>query len=315
VKKTLKIIFVISILYWLFKSGRMDFAPIMQIPAIVKNVIISVLLLLVNIIFLTLRLKSLYEHQFNTGIAFKKMLNVIWVGQFFSNLLPGNISGDLVKGNSLKKHNSEHKVSSIADLMITDRIVALFSILMMSSVVCLFQMSQLLSMHQSFRLIIAFNIFMAATLAIVIFMPRLRLRIHDFIKERASFIPFVSILKFVNFKREIILKSVSFAIVSQVLSILSMWQLLNAVPGVSFSLSFAFTIFPIAIIVSSLPVGISGLGLGNLLYSNLFMFIGIENGASLFNLQFIVVMFINLLGGVFYLFDDIDRRGVNHVQN
>jgi hypothetical protein len=63
----------------------------------------------------------------------------------------------------------------------------------------------------------------------------------------------------------------------------------------------AIAFLPLGLMALALPVAPSGLGVGHAIFQKLFEFSGIENGASLFNIYFIVTLSVNLLGVIPYL--------------
>ena len=52
----------------------------------------------------------------------------------------------------------------------------------------------------------------------------------------------------------------------------------------------------------AIPISPAGLGVGHAIFDILFRYFSVDNGASLFNLFFIVTIFLHLLGGIPYIF-------------
>ena len=64
---------------------------------------------------------------------------------------------------------------------------------------------------------------------------------------------------------------------------------------------FAFTFIPLGFVAIALPVAPAGMGVGHAIFGTLFSYFNIDNGASLFNLYFVAMVMINLLGVIPYL--------------
>lgn len=86
------------------------------------------------------------------------------------------------------------------------------------------------------------------------------------------------------------------SVFSQFLNILAFWIVSSPFYGKELALSEAFTFIPIGLITIAIPISPSGLGVGHLVFDKLFQFVGIPGGASLFNLFFVCIVFVNLLG-------------------
>jgi len=63
----------------------------------------------------------------------------------------------------------------------------------------------------------------------------------------------------------------------------------------------ALAFIPIGLMTLALPVAPSGLGVGHAIFQKLFELSAITNGASLFNLYFVVCLVVNIFGVIPYL--------------
>ena len=68
------------------------------------------------------------------------------------------------------------------------------------------------------------------------------------------------------------------------------------------SLGKAFTFIPLGLIATAVPISPAGMGVGHAIFGTLFGYYGITGGASLFNLYFLAIVSVNLLGVFPYLF-------------
>ena len=71
--------------------------------------------------------------------------------------------------------------------------------------------------------------------------------------------------------------------------------------GGGFPLQHAVSLIPIGLISIAIPIAPSGMGVGHAVFDTLFGYIGVTNGADLFNIYFILVLTVNLMGAIPYL--------------
>ena len=67
------------------------------------------------------------------------------------------------------------------------------------------------------------------------------------------------------------------------------------------SLATQFFIMPIGLIVVALPIAPGGVGVGHLAFGELYRYVGISEGADIFNLFIIIQLAVYLLGVIPYL--------------
>jgi hypothetical protein len=90
-------------------------------------------------------------------------------------------------------------------------------------------------------------------------------------------------------------------LIVQFMGVLVFWSLIH--PFVENRMDFvqALAFIPLGLMTLALPVAPSGLGVGHAIFQKLFEFSGIDNGASLFNLYFVVTLAVNVLGVIPYM--------------
>ena len=72
-------------------------------------------------------------------------------------------------------------------------------------------------------------------------------------------------------------------------------------PGQVSDLMGLVAITPLALMITTLPISPGGLGVGHLAFAQLYLTVGIDNGADVFNTVFIGTICMNLLGLIPYL--------------
>ena len=91
------------------------------------------------------------------------------------------------------------------------------------------------------------------------------------------------------------------SILVQTITAITFWFIVSPFIAQEFPIQQAMTILPIGMIIISLPIAPAGLGVGHAAFHSLFGYFGIDNGASLFNIYFILVLITNLTGVIQYI--------------
>jgi glycosyltransferase 2 family protein len=94
---TLKVAIVGGLIVWLISSGKLDFKLLIQLQHYPFSVLLATILTLVNICFVSMRWRKILDARSKISLPLDGMIKVSWIGQFFSSVLPGSVSGDLVK--------------------------------------------------------------------------------------------------------------------------------------------------------------------------------------------------------------------------
>jgi uncharacterized membrane protein YbhN (UPF0104 family) len=100
-----------------------------------------------------------------------------------------------------------------------------------------------------------------------------------------------------------LIKCLGLSVVSQFFGILAFWVVSSPFYQVKIPLSYTFSFIPIGLIATAIPISPGGLGVGHVLFANLFMLVGIDNGASLFNLFYLTAFLHNFSGIIPYLYN------------
>jgi len=137
-----KISLVMAVLYFLVKTDHLHIEKLLllfQKPSLFLSLLLLVAFLMVgpSVIRWWLLLKAI-----GYRISLGRVMNITWIGIFFTTFIPGAISGDVVKGVYLYKNGPPKPRSQILATLLIDRVIGLFAILLLSSVSLLVGMSQ-----------------------------------------------------------------------------------------------------------------------------------------------------------------------------
>ncbi len=307
----LKYIFAASLVSYIYYKGYIDLSLVNQIISHKLILFTSLVILIFNNILLSFRWKFLLNLKASTKLSNIKIIKVTWIGLFFNSVLPGSVTGDLIKVFYSTVLDKKFSKKFIIASTLVDRAIGLVGILLLIGLFTIIDSS--LALHSS---LIYFNIILficSILFFITIFLPII---IQKKIITLLTKTPFIGEF-LVNACNEIwyfgkkpllVIKCLLMSMATQALNVFVFWILCQPFIDVAFPLSQAFILVPIGLIVLSIPITPGGIGVGHMVFEFLFLKFGITGGASLFNIYFLVVMFVNLLGIIPYLLERADLK-------
>ena len=245
------------------------------------------------------RWRLLIPHSLET----KKLFSLYMIGSFFNTCMPGIIGGDAVKAyylhNELKLSESQKKANELPHSTIAiasvfmDRYVGLFSLMVIGMIALPFTMKYLTDMRLKWFLPVVFAALLSGSAVI------LKYRIGKGIKFLSAIYDY---FRLYSLKRGLLFKAFLYSLVIQFTGIFSIYGLSL---GLSMNISFlSFLIFvPIIVLISTIPVSISGIGIREGAFVLLLGQIGVSSAAavSLSLLWFLSFVFASMLGLLEYL--------------
>jgi len=308
-KTFLKFSFAGLLCYWLFKNGKLDFNLLTQAFHLGHLWVWAVILLVSRLIFCPQRFKILLDSKSKTPVPYLKVFAFDAIGNLFSVILPGAAAGDVVRFFYYKKVSTDVTSGMIAAFLTIDRLIGLMGLMGLAIVVTLINFQSFNLLTPQLMSLFIMNAVVFFTLCIVMFFifskwfPKRKIEnilsryFNRWPKTLSALIDILHIeLSFIDFIKCFIL-----SVLNQIFVISGFWLLISPFIPETTSFLKVFTILPIGFIGSSLPITPAGLGVGHVLFDNLFRLIQIENGASLFNIYFVVNIFVCLLGLIPYL--------------
>jgi uncharacterized protein (TIRG00374 family) len=265
-----------------------------------------------------------------TDVTLTETLRFTWIGVFFNTVVPGATGGDLIKALYIMKRCPGHRVQVLVSVIV-DRVLGLASLALMGAIVVLFALERFGQIAIAIWSVIA----AVGLLGVVAFSRRLRQLVR--LKPLLDRLPhrIGHLLKLVDkavfFYRDhkvVIAASLLVGVGNHIVSVLSVVFIGNAL-GVGMPSFEYFVLIPIINIVTVLPIGPNGWGLGEALYQQLFSTYGARHltgvanaaqamgtrGVALSVLYRLHLTFWSLLGGLLVLFEkdrvtkaDIDRE-------
>lgn len=286
---TLKIILTALLCFYLSYQGMIDWSKLALL--IESPTLLGLLLLisLVGIFFNTLRFKTILEGQIAMKTKFKSIFIPNWSGYFFNIILPGAISGDLIKLYVIRRDTPGLKTSRLILSVLMDRSMGLLSFSLLSVFFCI----QFFNQSPTVSTIYYFTLTISVTMLAVIFLSSflVKLKLPRFI---------IVLLTQVKVLRRNFLKTLTYALLSQFALVTLIYFITQQLNPTS---SFAKVIGTgaMGMISTALPFTPGGAGVSHFAFQKLFEIQKIQRGADIFNIYYFFQIFFYGIGFILQL--------------
>lgn len=303
-----KLAVAVALIYWLISSGKLDFSLLGSLGEHPLAVAAAALLSVFNFFLISIRWKSILRSRSSVRIPNLGLLKTTWIGQFFSSVLPGSVSGDLVKIFYIQKYDEAFSKKFVFATILIDRVMGLCGLILLVGLSSLLFGNHIRSNAPAMGTLLNFNYFLSCAVILgfgifFFFHDRFRVLLTFFQGKFASglFQKLISLWDDLVSIKSKMLRAIGLSIIVQFIGVLIFWSLIQ--PFVDGKMDFiqALAFIPLGLMTLALPVAPSGLGVGHAIFQKLFEFSGITNGASLFNLYFFVTLAVNVLGVIPYV--------------
>lgn len=308
-KTVIKFIFAIGIISYLVMSGKLDFTLLME--AIDKDTWwwLALLLLMAQAALSSVRWKWLLESGSSKKLPILSLIKLTWIGLFFSSVLPGAVTGDIIKLVYARDLNPDLSRTFLVMSALVDRVLGLIGLILLTGIFTLMNVDSLEALSPRMSAVIHFNgaLFLCALIFLAsLFAP---VRIQSLILKFCTYIPLLgervaktfSEIWVMGSNKIAIIKCLLLSLLLQFNAVFCFWLLTMPFYGKELPLDMAFAFIPIGLISVAIPISPGGLGVGHVIFETLFGYVGIPQGASLFNIFFFALLFINLLGFIPYV--------------
>jgi len=305
---TVKILIAAGLIYWLVTSGKLDFKLLAQLTEHPLAVLVSIFFILTNLVLISYRWETILRARSQARIPLLGVVRITWIGQFFSSVLPGSVSGDLVKILYVQKFDKTLTKKFVFASILIDRVMGLSGLILLVGMSSLIfgkkisanapAMIPLLNINYALMclVVLSFGVFFYFHKFIRAFLVKLQS-----IALAGLFEKIISLWDDLVMIRKKMAKAVALSVVVQFLSVVIFWSLIYPFVGDHMNFVQALAFIPIGLMTLALPVAPSGLGVGHAIFQKLFELSHITNGASLFNLYFVVTLIVNVIGVIPYL--------------
>ncbi len=310
IKNILKLSVAVGLIYYLLASGKLDFKILfMSLRDNTLTWIFAIIFTLINYVLMSYRWKKLVEIKTKKNYSLLAVTKLTWIGCLFNTILPGAVSGDLVKLLYAKDMDRDISKTYILTTILMDRVLGLMSLLFILGFSSILFYDELVRTSSQIAYIIHINFILfggSLFFLLTLFLPEniqaVFLKISKQIPALGQHITYtLEQVWTIGKAKKTVFFTIALSILIQSITIFIFWELVSPYFGKEVSIKYAFSFVPIGMISTSIPISPAGLGVGHAVFDTLFSYFGVQKGASLFNLQFILIVFINLLGLIPYL--------------
>ncbi len=308
-KIILKFIFAFGILYWLIAQGQLDFSLVQRAFSTPLLWAGCAFLIIIQNCVASFRWKTLIETKSSKNLPYFQILKLNWIGLFFSSVLPGAVTGDLIKVVYARHLDENLNKTFLVTSVFMDRIIGLIGLLFLLGIFSLLNYTNIEKIAPEMIPVIKINLllFLGSMIFVgTLFLPK---GPKNLILEASSKLPLIgnkvkqtlNDVWLLGESKMAFIICFALSILAQALSIFAFWALVTPFLDQPLPFSMAFTFIPLGFIAIAIPISPAGLGVGHAAFGKLFSYFGITTGASLFNLYFLTFVSMNILGIFPYL--------------
>lgn len=318
----LKFALAFGLIYWLVQSGKLDTQLIQRLFANPLFVIAILFGMFCIDLIGTFRWKLILQFNSNVKLKYFKVFRANWIGLFFNSVLPGAVSGDLIKVFYIKDENPAWSKKFLFASVFLDRLLGVFGLVILGAISGLISYTYLSSLSSQVTMLVHFIFLLFSgvifSFVMVFFFQNLPLKISQIVKSRLHFLAgILDKLEIMwkdlcSFKHNLLIYLLLSTII-QGAALIIFWFVVKPYTNIPFELTHAAIIFPIGIIFIAIPISPAGLGVGHLIFEQLFTLLGFENGANLFNIYIIIYLMHNLTGVIPYVLHSGKRVKISEI--
>ncbi len=301
----LRILLALSLLAWLAYSGSIDWDALSGLATSWDYTCIAIVLFVVANLFIAWRLQILIN-ACDLNLSFYSAFKLTFIGLFFNTYLPGATGGDIIKIYYASKGNPGRR-AEVVTIMILDRIIGLFGLLLLPLLLLAF-FPEMLSSGKIFQGLIAVSIFVVLGMvfaSMIAFKSNIDdIRILNWIWRK---VPMAGLLqravKTIHYYRDYkstLLLAIFFSLILQLSMIGAMLALAEATNPLGADYKMILLI-PLGFLANSLPVTPGGIGVGEVALDNLFSLFGLQGGAEILLGWRLIMVMTGILGLIYYL--------------
>ncbi|MBF0441989.1 MAG: flippase-like domain-containing protein [Oligoflexales bacterium] len=307
---SLKLLLAAFLIGWLIRSGKLDFS---QLGILIKypSILISMIFFwfLCGVLIGSARWRLLLTSA-GIRLSYRRAANLQMTGLFFNTAMPGSVSGDLIKAYYVIRDNHGHAKSGAFLSIVLDRLLGLAGLLSISIFVILIDFSRIIENPALMSIVgtlLLFGIFLAFFFGAALyhyrgkdpFLPFLNLRIPGMGIIRNLY---ESLREYRNHRKNILICLVM-SIFNQI-AYLGLFCIItiSLLPQGLSSITKIAAVFPLGMLITSIPIAPGGLGVGHVAFENLFNLVGLSEGANVYNVFTLIGLALNLIGFVPYLY-------------
>ena len=304
----LKALLGLSLIAYMFYSGKLNITSILGIKHHPYLIAGAFFIILVAIMTTYYRWKILLAGQGIYGRD-KEFIPLFFIGLFFSSILPGVVSGDIIKSAYIIKKTPDKKAAAVLTIIL-DRIIGLIGLM----IICCVGFAANINTVNQHPALKTLAVIMALTLVALLIFAMIGLsrrigqtKVFNFMLNKVPFSKIVTNLyeAFHTYRdrRRLLLHALIISIFNHTLCIIGFFMITRALGFKLLDPKFYLFIVPTGMLTSAIPITPSGIGIGQAAFLKLFEWaLGVKNtiGADAATIWQAMSISIYMVGVYFY---------------
>lgn len=280
----LKLAVSVTLVLWLFSS--VDLRSLRQQLAIVdwQWFVYANLMLILGVSIGVLRWKILLRTN-NLRPAFGVLANYWLIGQFFSNFLPSNVGGDVVKAALVSRRLGAGSWPHAGSSVIVARVTGLFGMFLVLPIGVAFNVDWVYSLNVQIPLLLAFLGFLILSILVFSDVGNSLLRRYETVRFAGKIISYIRVLHDSLLGYRAAPRTLSLALLLSgaltLQSAVQVWLLIHMFPGLDISWTSQIVVFTLASLMAMIPITINGYGLQEGMFTVLLVSLGLTPSQGL----------------------------------
>ncbi|MBY0518307.1 MAG: flippase-like domain-containing protein [Bacteriovoracaceae bacterium] len=304
-----KALMAVGLLWWLVQSGKLNWNLLAEMRRYPHRLMLAGAFCFFNLFLVTWRWRHLLSARASQKLPLLGLFSVNWIGMFFSSVLPGSVTGDVVKIFYVRKHDSSFSRAFLLFSCFLDRLMGLTGLIILMGLFSVANYGALVQMSPKLIPLLKFNFslfgIVVTSLFIFFLYPKL---INELFSQFKKLFPNLHLLnRLEDLWKDLLLAkpqigwAIFISVMVQFFGVVIFHLLVSPQYVTELSLPLVLSFIPLGFMAVALPIAPGGLGVGHAAFETLFGFAGEPNGANFFNMYFVVVMAFNLLGAIPWL--------------
>jgi uncharacterized membrane protein YbhN (UPF0104 family) len=305
-----KVILAAGLLWWLVDSGKLDWEMLLTLRRYPHRLLLAFGFCFLNLLLVTVRWRFILAARTESApMPLRKLFLVNWIGMFFSTVLPGSVTGDVVKVFYVRRQHKELSHAFLLFSCLLDRVMGLTGLILLMGVFSVANYSALVVMSPRLSTLLGFNFMLLGAvvggLLAYFFLPagwQARFEAWARARPKAKLpLRVAELWRDLTAVRGRVALAVAISVAVQFLSVVIFYLLVSPQFVTGLSLPMVLSFIPLGFMAIALPISPAGLGVGHAAFEALFAFAGEPGGANFFNMYFVVMLTFNLLGALPWL--------------
>lgn len=308
-RNTVKITFVLGLLYYLAQRGFLSLDATKNAFTRMDHIIPAVLSMLVTNVLTIWRWQLLLKAQ-GIYLALSRTIQLTLIGNFFNIALPGAVSGDVVKAIYVAKEAPGKRANALSSILF-DRVAGVSALVLVSVGALLLSLNEPWAGDQlktlpSMILFFGFGVVVFFGYLFVVKEDRdplliLFKKLEEKINAFGSIVRVYQGIRVYHTDKATVIKTLLISIAIHLFVVYAYVHFTHAIGEEHLPSLALFVIAPLGLIVTAIPIMPAGVGHGHLAFSYLFLLLGSERGADIFNLFVLYQLTLGGIGGLVYL--------------